>query len=520
MGRYARAMTARFRVIAALAVLPIVLAGCEGCEWQRDPVGTPRISPGQVVGGQEVRVDVGGVGWQGTNVCPKIAELRLSQGDTPVATAPVESVTRGSACVATDGAALTFRAPTDGEGTLHVEVTLANEVAGSVAAVRFIVQHVLTVTLRQTPAAAPLPSAPTTPVADFTVTPAAPGTNHPITLDGTPSAKSGTIAAYRWDTNGDGTFDAGEPSGPTTELNYAQPGTRTVGLRVQDDLGRTASTTRTFTVHEEAGPDAAFTVTPQEPGAGEVARFDASATTDPDGDAIAAYHWDFGDGTTDTTAGPVIDHAFAAAGNYDVSLTADDARGLSSAPATMTVGVAPARRAARAAASRRKAPSAITGPFKLELQGRLLSTGVVSRRGGSLRARNALGGGTAVASLPKKLARRAPAGLRRFRTARWAGRFDAAFAGLTQDVTNVHGSGYVLVRSIKYPSTTVCLKVTGDMRQAKLTRFTVVGGTGPARKLVARGGGARETITARTARRARGLPRQCATLRRVLARVR
>ena len=515
-------MTARIRAIAALAALPIVLAGCEGCEWQRDPVGTPRISPGEVVGGQEVRVDVGGVGWQGTHVCPKIAELRLSQGATPVATAPVESVTQGSACVATDGAPLTFRAPTRGEGTLYVEVTLAAEMAGPVASVRFIAQHVLTVTLRQTPAAAPPPSPPTTPppVADFTVTPAAPGTNHAITLDGTASARSGTVAAYRWDANGDGTFDAAEPSGPTTELNYAQPGTRTVGLRVQDALGRTASTTRTFTVHEEAGPDAAFTLTPQEPEAGEAARFDASATTDPDGDAIAAYHWDFGDGTTETTAGPVIDHAFAAAGDYDVSLTADDARGLSSAPATMTVGVAAARRAARAAASRRKAPSAITGPFKLELQGRLLSSGVVSRRGGALRARNALGGGAAVASLPKKLARRAPAGLRRFRTGRWAGRFDAAFPGLTQDVTKVRGSGYVLVRSTKYPSTTVCLKVTGDMRRAKLTRFTVVGGTGPARKLVAIGGGARDTITARTARRARGLPRQCVTLRRVLARVR
>jgi probable HAF family extracellular repeat protein len=39
--------------------------------------------------------------------------------------------------------------------------------------------------------------------------------------------------------------------------------------------------------------------------------FDASTTTDPDGDAIAQYAWDFGDGTSLTTTDPVVRHTFA-----------------------------------------------------------------------------------------------------------------------------------------------------------------------------------------------------------------
>ena len=64
--------------------------------------------------------------------------------------------------------------------------------------------------------------------------------------------------------------------------------------------------------------------------------FDASATTDPDGDAIVEYAWDFGDGTMLTTTSPVARHTFAdnlaplpdgALDSYKVSLRVRDVWG-------------------------------------------------------------------------------------------------------------------------------------------------------------------------------------------------
>lgn len=48
---------------------------------------------------------------------------------------------------------------------------------------------------------------------------------------------------------------------------------------------------------------------------------DASASTDPDGE-IASYAWDLGDG--DTATGPTVEHTYAAAGTYEVTLTVTD----------------------------------------------------------------------------------------------------------------------------------------------------------------------------------------------------
>ena len=45
------------------------------------------------------------------------------------------------------------------------------------------------------------------------------------------------------------------------------------------------------------------------------------------GDAITAYAWDFGDGTTSTEANPT--HTYSAAGPYDVRLTVTDDDGAS-----------------------------------------------------------------------------------------------------------------------------------------------------------------------------------------------
>ncbi|MFS4507561.1 PKD domain-containing protein, partial [Clavibacter sp. Sh2141] len=58
------------------------------------------------------------------------------------------------------------------------------------------------------------------------------------------------------------------------------------------------------------------------------ASFDGSTSADADG-TVASYAWAFGDGTTGT--GRTVDHAYAKAGTYTVSLTVTDDKGLVSA---------------------------------------------------------------------------------------------------------------------------------------------------------------------------------------------
>ncbi|MCO4769426.1 MAG: PKD domain-containing protein [Deltaproteobacteria bacterium] len=47
--------------------------------------------------------------------------------------------------------------------------------------------------------------------------------------------------------------------------------------------------------------------------------------TDPEGDEDLRYHWDFGDGVVATTA--KAEHAYARAGDYEVTLTVFDSAG-------------------------------------------------------------------------------------------------------------------------------------------------------------------------------------------------
>ncbi len=67
--------------------------------------------------------------------------------------------------------------------------------------------------------------------------------------------------------------------------------------------------------------------------------FDASGSSDPDGQ-IASYRWDFGDGTApETTTGPYIGHSYGQPGTYTAELTVTDDDG-ATAVDTATVQVA------------------------------------------------------------------------------------------------------------------------------------------------------------------------------------
>jgi probable HAF family extracellular repeat protein len=64
--------------------------------------------------------------------------------------------------------------------------------------------------------------------------------------------------------------------------------------------------------------------------------FYGTGSTDPDGDEIRNYRWDFGDGTT--AVGPVVSHTYAEAGNHVVTLLVSDGE-VDSVPAILELPV-------------------------------------------------------------------------------------------------------------------------------------------------------------------------------------
>jgi PKD repeat protein len=150
-----------------------------------------------------------------------------------------------------------------------------------------------------------------------------------ITFDGSASEDpNGDALTYSWDF-GDGM--TGNDVSPTH--TYAAAGNYTVTLTVSDG---SLESTPASTVAEIAVPPAnqAPVADPGGPYGGDTGaaiRFDGTASTDPDGDALT-YAWNFGDGTTGTGATPT--HSYAAAGVYEVTLVVNDGEFDSPAAAT------------------------------------------------------------------------------------------------------------------------------------------------------------------------------------------
>ncbi len=128
---------------------------------------------------------------------------------------------------------------------------------------------------------------------------------------------------------------------PTASLttSYATAGTKTIGLRVTDNIGATATTTKTVTVTNRA-PTASFTATPNPVAPGANVSFNASGSVDPDG-TIAKYEWDLdGNGSYETNTGTTATttKSFTPAGAKTIGLRVTDNSG-ATGTTTQTVTV-------------------------------------------------------------------------------------------------------------------------------------------------------------------------------------
>lgn len=141
------------------------------------------------------------------------------------------------------------------------------------------------------------------------------------------SDPDGSIATFAW-TLGDGSSG----SGATLSHTYGSAGTWSVSLTVTDDDGASSNTTRQVEVAAaNLPPTASFVATCDN----LACSFDAAASGDSDG-TIASYAWDFGDANVGT--GETVNHTYAAAGDYVVTLTVtDDRGGAGSASDTLSV---------------------------------------------------------------------------------------------------------------------------------------------------------------------------------------
>ncbi len=139
------------------------------------------------------------------------------------------------------------------------------------------------------------------------------------------------IARYLWDF-----YDGSRGEGEATRHAFASPGRYVVTLRAEDDSSPPCNfDTAEQIVRVNAAP-VAEAGEPQRTSVGQQITLDGGRSYDVDG-KIVAYEWDLADGNTQS--GPVVQHAFAAPGTYDVTLSVRDDAGVANSVGRDTVRI-------------------------------------------------------------------------------------------------------------------------------------------------------------------------------------
>ena len=160
---------------------------------------------------------------------------------------------------------------------------------------------------------------------------------------------------YRWDFDGDDTWDTDWSASPYGEFTWGDDYSGTVKLEVRDEIGKTDISATTVTIYNVA-PTATFEALDQ-PNPQFILPYQelafTGAFTDPGWEDTHTANWDFGDTTViagdvieehdepDSTGNITGEHSYTAPGTYTVILTVTDDEGASDT-ATTTVVVATA----------------------------------------------------------------------------------------------------------------------------------------------------------------------------------
>jgi len=166
-----------------------------------------------------------------------------------------------------------------------------------------------------------------------------------VEFDGSASRiPEGSEVVYRWDFG-----DGSSADGVRASHAYQKGGNYTASLTVDDGKGfRCSSSVSQVPVTVNSGPFVHVSC-PESVCTGTQVSFDASRSSDPDGDPLG-FSWDFGDGVT-MKGGHKVTHTYEKGGVYSVKVTADDNRGTlcssSSAVAAIKVNTPPVADAGR-----------------------------------------------------------------------------------------------------------------------------------------------------------------------------
>ncbi len=146
------------------------------------------------------------------------------------------------------------------------------------------------------------------------------------------------LSQFQWDFDNDGVLDQ-VTSDHTVKHFYAQPGLYTCRLLVEDPYGLQAEASVDIEAVDNSPPQAAFSATPESGSLPLEVLFDASASTDPDGDPLS-FHWEFNyEGRQEfATTGSVTElHTYHSAGVHTCALQVRDGLGgLDTATLTVT----------------------------------------------------------------------------------------------------------------------------------------------------------------------------------------